>query len=88
MLAHALRRYDRRVLASPRRPRVDCAGAAASRILGTTATLLKEMSPMTRTPTNSVIAIAIAARAPAWDMPSGAHLTDPASGGSPLPLLH
>ncbi len=35
---------------------------------------------MTRTPTNSVTAIAIAARAFAWDIPGGAHLSDLASG--------
>jgi hypothetical protein len=43
---------------------------------------------MTRTPTNSVTAIAIAARAFAWDIPGGAHPSDLASGVLPrLPLL-
>ena len=42
---------------------------------------------MKRTPTNSVTAITIAARAFAWGMPGGAHPADPASGVSPLPLL-
>lgn len=42
---------------------------------------------MTRTPTNSVTAIAIAARAFAWVMPGGAYHSDLASRVSPLPLL-
>jgi hypothetical protein len=42
---------------------------------------------VTRTPTKSVTAIAIAARAFAWDVPGGAHFPDLASGISPLPLL-
>jgi hypothetical protein len=42
---------------------------------------------VTRTPTKSVTAIAIAARAFAWDVPGGAQLPDLASGISPLPLL-
>jgi len=45
------------------------------------------MLPMKRTPTNSVTAIAIAARAFAWDMPCGAYRPGLASGVSPLPLL-
>jgi len=39
---------------------------------------------MTRTPTTFVTAIAIAARAFAWEIPSGAHFSGPGSG---MPLL-
>jgi len=39
---------------------------------------------MTRTPTKSVTAIAIAARAFAWAIPGGAQLSGLASGTSPL----
>ena len=42
---------------------------------------------MTRTPTKSVTAIAIAARAFAWGVPGGAQFSGLASGISPLPLL-
>jgi hypothetical protein len=42
---------------------------------------------MTRTPTKSVTAIAIAARAFAWDVPGCAHLSGIVLGISPLPLL-
>ncbi len=42
---------------------------------------------MTRTPTNSVTAIAIAARAFAWGMPCSAYRSDLVSGVSPLSLL-
>jgi len=45
------------------------------------------MFPMTRMPTKSVTAIAIAARASAWDVPGSAHLSDLRSGFAPLPLL-
>jgi hypothetical protein len=45
------------------------------------------MLPMKRTPTNSVTAIAIAARAFAWGISCGAYDPDHASGVSPLPLL-
>jgi hypothetical protein len=39
---------------------------------------------MTRTPTNSVTAIAIAARALTWDDSGSAHFPDLPSGTSPL----
>jgi hypothetical protein len=46
---------------------------------------------MTRTPTTSVTAIAIAARAFAWDIPGGAPFSGPQLSrgpAKPLPLLH
>jgi hypothetical protein len=45
---------------------------------------------MTRTPTTSVTAIAIAARAFAWDIPGGARYSGPRLSrcGMKLPLLH
>jgi len=39
---------------------------------------------MTRTPTKSVTAIAIAARASAWDVPGSAHVPDLPPGFAPL----
>jgi len=41
---------------------------------------------MTRTPTKSVTAIAIAARASAWEIPGGAHVPDLRTGSAPLLL--
>jgi hypothetical protein len=45
---------------------------------------------MTRTPTTSVTAIAIAARAFAWDIPGGALYSGPRHSrrGAKMPLLH
>jgi hypothetical protein len=45
---------------------------------------------MTRTPTTSVTAIAIAARAFAWNIPGGALLSKPRHSrrGAKMPLLH